>query len=202
MKKIVITIGRQFGSGGRSVANILGSKLDIPVYDSALLSEAAAESGFSPARFKRRDEKRHLFSLSRLFSSSSWNADNYLGDNELFQIQSEAIRHIAEKSSCIIVGRCADYVLRDMDCLVSVFLCSPDKARVERVMKRQEVTEKVAREIIAKKDRNRRSYYNGYTLGKWGDAATYDLCIDTSVLGDEAAADLIIDFARKAGLLD
>ena len=198
MKKTIICIGREFGAGGRKVAAILKEKTLLPVYDKELLSEAAAQCGFGSYLFKKRDEKRHLFSFSRLFSSSSWNADNYMGDNELFQMQSETIRHIAQKEgSCIIIGRCADYVLRDEEGLVSVFLCCPMEERVKRVCARMDVDEKTAREIIARKDRNRRSYYNGYTLGKWGDAATYDLCIDTSVLGDEGTADLILDFIRR-----
>ena len=198
----IITIGRQFGSGGRSIAAEIGARLGIPVYDNALLAEAAAESGYSPDTFKKRDEKRHLFSLSRLFSSLESNAANYMSDNELFQIQSEAIRKIASKGSCIIVGRCADYVLRDFDNVFKVFITCPYEHRLKRVMDRMGVDRDTAEVITLKKEKNRSKYYNYYTFGKWGDAAQYDLCIDSSLLGIEGTAGLIIEAAKKAGMLE
>lgn len=197
-KKIIIVIGRQYGAGGRTIAARAGEKLGIPVYNNDLLVKAAEEFGYSPDIFKKRDEKHKLFGLARLFSTTSYNADNYMGDNMIFQMQCQAIRDIAAKGSCIIVGRCADYVLRDMPGVVSIFLTSPFQERVERVMRRKNVSQSVARGIIRKKDSNRRSFYNGYTLGHWGEAGTYDLCIDSSVLGIEGTTDTIIAFAKKA----
>ena len=199
---VIITIGRQFGSGGRRIAAEIGSRLGIPVYDNALLAEAAAESGYSPDIFKKRDEKRHLFSLSRLFSSLESNAANYMSDNELFQIQSEAIRNIASKGSCIIVGRCADYVLRDFDNVFKVFVTCPYEQRLNRVMGRMGVDRATAEIITEKKEKNRARYYNYYSFGKWGDAGQYDLCIDSSLLGIEGTANLIIETARKAGFIE
>lgn len=197
-QRIIITIGRQFGAGGRSVAAELGRMLDIPVYDNDLLSQAAIESGFPSDMFKKRDEKRNLFGLARLFSSREYNATNYMGDNALFQMQSETIRHIASKGSCIIIGRCADYVLRDDPAVVSVFLTSPLDVRARRVSERMGVDNATALKIIGKKERSRAAYYNGYTLGKWGDSSTYRLCIDSSVLGIEGTAQLIRDFINRA----
>lgn len=201
MEHVIFTIGRQFGAGGRAVAALIGEKLGIPVYDNSLLTEAAKEYGYSPDIFKKRDEKHHLFGLSRLFSSNAYNADNYMGDNMLFQMQSQAIREIAAKGPCVIIGRCADYILRDHSKLVSVFLAAPMDVRVERVVRRLQVDAKTAEKIINRKENNRKEYYNGYTLGNWGDSSTYKMCINTSAIGMEEAADLIIEFARKAGYL-
>lgn len=197
MDKLVITIGRQFGSGGRAVARELGRKLGIEVYDHELLSKAAEESGFSRDIFKKRDEKHRKFSFAGFFGSEN----NFSEDGEVFRMQSETIRRIAEKGSAIIVGRCSDYILRDLDYTLDVFLTAPLEARIERVCARMNVSREVALEIIAKKDKNRPAYYNYFTFGNWGVAATYDLCIDTSILGDEGTADYIIEFARKAGKL-
>lgn len=194
----IITIGRQYGAGGRSVAAAIGKILSIPVYDNDLLCEAAKEYGYSRSLFKRRDEKRHLLSLAGLFSSYDSNTDNYMGDGALFQMQCETIRHLAEKGSCVIVGRCADYILRDHPGKTSVFLTSPLNVRVERVMDRLSVDERTAEKIISKKEKNRINFYNGFTLKKWGDAASYDLCLDTSKIGIEGAARTIIDFVRAS----
>lgn len=198
---LIITIGRQFGSGGRSVAKLISQKTGIPAYDNDLLAEAAKESGFSPDLFKKRDEKRHLFWMARLFSNQLSNATNYMGDTALFQMQCEAIRSIAGKGSCIIIGRAADYILRDEPGLVRVFLTSPFQVRVERVKERMGLDAATCEKIIHKKESNRAKFYNGYTLGKWGDAATYDLCIDSSKLGIEGTADYIIDYLKRCGLL-
>lgn len=196
-EKIIIVIGRQYGAGGRTIAARIGEKLGIPVYNNDLLVQAAEEFGYSPDIFKKRDEKHKLFGLARLFSTTAYNADNYMGDNMIFQMQCQAIREIAAKGSCVLVGRCADYVLRDMPELVSVFLTSPFQERVERVMRRKNVSESAAGSIIRKKDSNRKSFYNGYTLGNWGEASNYDLCLDSSVLGIEGTAEVIIDFAKR-----
>lgn len=199
--KIIITIGRQYGAGGRSVAASISQKLGIPVYDNDLLTEAAKESGYSPDLFKKRDEKRHLFSLAHLFSSRESDTPHYLGDDTLFQIQSDVMRDIAEKGSCIIIGRCSNYILRDMPEALHVFLTSPLDVRVDRVVKRMGVDEETARKIIAKKEKNRIDYYNRYTLTRWGQASIYDLCMDSSILGIDGTADMIIEFAEKKGLL-
>lgn len=203
MKKIIINIGRQFGSGGREIARELGRRLGIPVYDQELLSKAAEESGFGRELFKRQDEKHRKF-MFRAFSNllKDGSDNDPMSEPRIFQMQSETIRHIAENGSAIIVGRCADYILRDFDCTLNVFLTSPVEVRCRRVRQRMNVNEKVAMEIIAKKDKNRPDYYNYFTFGKWGYAETYDLCIDSSILGSEGTADYIIEFARRSGKLD
>ena len=202
MKKLIITIGRQFGSGGKAVAEALGRKLEIPVFDSELITKAAQESGFSAELFVQSDEKKRFFSLSSIFSGSMMNgSDNYMSDKDLFSIQCSTISKIAEQGSAVIVGRCSDYVLRDRDCTLDVFLTSPLDVRSSRIMERCGLTKEKALELIEQKDRGRADYYNYYTFGNWGVASTYDLCLDSSILGIEGTADFIIDFARKAGKL-
>lgn len=201
MKKIIITIGRQFGGGGKVVADVLGKKLGIPVYDSELIAKAAQDSGFSAELFEQSDERRRFFSLSTIFANTYSDTENYMSDKGLFKMQSDTIRKIAEQGSAIIVGRCSDYILRDMDCVIDVFLTSPAEERARRVSERAGISLEKAMDIIEKKDKDRAEYYNYYTFGNWGVASTYDLCLDSSILGIEGTADFIIDFARKAGKL-
>jgi cytidylate kinase len=201
-KKIIINIGRQFGGGGLGVASELGKKLGIPVYDRELITKAAQDSGFSAELFEQSDEKRRIFSLSSIFTSLiSSPTENYMSDNGLLEIQCSTVRKIAEQGSAIIVGRCSDYVLRDMDCTLNVFLTSPLPIRVERICKRHDLDPEKAEALILQKDKAREEYYNYYTFGNWGVASTYDLCIDSSRLGIEGTADLIIDFAKRTGLV-
>lgn len=192
MERILINIGRQFGSGGRLVARALGEKLGIPVYDNELITKAAEESGFSRHLFARSDERRSLFSISSFFVSGRHVvADNYVSDNDLFRIQSDVIRKIADEGSAIFIGRCSDYILRDRDCL-DVFITAPEEVRVRRVAEREDIPEEEAARLVRTKDRTRETYYNYFTFGNWGMASNYDVCIDSSVLGVEATADLII----------
>lgn len=200
-KKIIITIGRQFGSGGKCVADALGRKLGIPVYDSELIAKAAQDSGFSAELFVQSDEKRRFFSLSSIFAGNYSDTDNYMSDKGLFKMQSETIRRIAEQGSAIIVGRCSDYILRDMEGVIDVFLTCPAEERAKRVSERAGISLEKAMDMLEKKDRDRAEYYNYYTFGNWGVASTYDICIDSSLLGIDGTADFIIDFARKTGKL-
>ena len=201
-KDIIITIGRQFGSGGKCVAEVLGRKLGIPVYDQELIMKAAQESGFSAEFFEKSDEKRRFFSLSSIFATAySSETENYMSDKGLFRIQCETIRNIAAQGPAVIVGRCSDYVLRDMENKLDVFLTSPLEKRAARVAERQGIDYAKAMETVEREDRNREEYYNYYTFGNWGIASNYDLCIDSDKLGDEGTADMIIEFARRAGLL-
>lgn len=200
-KKIIITIGRQFGSGGKGVADALGRKLGIPVYDSELIAKAAQDSGFSADLFVQSDEKRRFFSLSAIFAGNYSDTENYMSDKGLFKMQSETIRRIAEQGSAIIVGRCSDYILRDMEGVIDVFLTCPAEERAKRVSERAGISLEKAMDMVEKKDRDRAEYYNYYTFGNWGVASTYDICIDSSLLGIDGTADFIIDFARKTGKL-
>lgn len=200
-KKIIINIGRQFGGGGLGVAHELGRKLGIPVYDKELIQKAAQDSGFSKELFEERDEKKRFFSLSSIFANRYSDTENYMSDSGLFKIQSDTIRKIAEQGSAIIVGRCADYILRDMECTLDVFLTSPLDVRAARLSERLGISVEEAEKMAEEKDKARAEYYNYYTFSDWGVASTYDLCLDSSMLGIEDTADFIIDFARKSGKL-
>lgn len=200
-KHVIINIGRQFGGGGKRVADALGRKLGIPVYDNELIAAAAEKSGYSKDFFKKRDEHKSVFTLSNIFSTTNrYSAgESFLNDNALFKIQSDVIRDIAQKGSAIFVGRASDYVLRDMDCL-DVFLTAPLELRIKDVAQREGISEEQAASLVARQDKDRESYYNYLTFGHWGVASNYDLCIDSSILGIEGTADFIIDFARKRGM--
>lgn len=202
-KKLIINVGRQFGSGGKLVALALGKKLGIPVYDQELISKAAEQSGFSKELFAKSDEKRNLLALSSFIVDVGrfGSADNYVSDNQLFVIQSNVIRSIADKGSAIFIGRCADYILRDRPCL-DVFISASDEVRIKRVAERMGVTPEQAESLMQKKDRTRETYYNYFTFGNWGVASNYDLCVDSSVLGIDGTADMIIDFCHRAKLID
>lgn len=200
--ELIINVGRQFGSGGRLVALALGRKLGIPVYDQELIAKAAEQSGFSKELFANSDEKRNLLALSSFIVDVGrfGSADNYMSDNQLFVIQSNVIRSLADKGLAIFIGRCSDYILRDRKCL-DVFVTATDEVRVKRIAERMNITPEQADSLMRKKDRTRETYYNYYTFGNWGVASNYDLCVDSSVLGIEGTADMIIDFCRRAGLL-
>lgn len=200
--KLIINVGRQFGSGGRLVALALGRKLGIPVYDQELIAKAAEQSGFSKELFANSDEKRNLLALSSFIVDVGrfGSADNYMSDNQLFVIQSNVIRSLADKGPAIFIGRCSDYILRDRKCL-DVFVTATDEVRIKRIAERMNITPDQADSLMRKKDRTRETYYNYYTFGNWGVASNYDLCVDSSVLGIEGTADMIIDFCRRAGLL-
>ena len=190
-KKLIITISRQFGSGGKAVADELGRRLGIPVYDSELITEAAKKSGIAEEFFKQRDEKRRALFIG---------LQSGMNDEILFGIQSETIRDLADQGSAIFVGRASDYVLRDRDC-VDVFISAPLKARVGRIMERHGLSESDAESLIERKDRGRAEYYDFFTFSKWGSASNYDLCLDSSILGIEGTAEMIIKFAQMRGLL-
>ncbi len=197
----IINIGRSFGSGGGYVGQAIGRKLGIPVYDNELISKVAEEKGYSKG-LVTGEEKRSLFSVSSFFASGrlSHLDSGFVNDNLMFQIQSDVIRSIAEAGDAVIIGRCADYILRDLKCL-DVFVCAPMEYRIKRLVELEGLSPEEAESLMRRKDRTRETYYNYYTFGSWGKADNYDLCIDSSILGIEGTADYIIDFGRKAGIV-
>lgn len=203
MGHTIINVGRQFGSGGKRVASALSERLGIPVYDNELIAEAAEHSGYSKDLFTKSDERKSVFTLSNIFGTTNRYSvgESYLNDNQLFKMQSEVIRDIAAKGPAIFVGRAADYVLRDMECL-DVFISAPLEDRKKMVAERENISLEAAESMIVKKDRKRQDYYNFFTFGNWGVASNYDLCVDTSILGIEGTADFIIEFGRKSGLIN
>lgn len=200
-KKIIITIGRQFGSGGRTVGKKLAEKLGIAYYDKELINLASKESGICGEFFEKADEKTSGSLLKALAMGFSMNnaifqSNDYLSNESLFQIQSDVIRKVAAEQSCILVGRCADYILReDRDC-ISVFISASPEDRIKRVMGYNNISEKEAEDSIHKADKSRASYYNYYTDKNWGAAESYDLCINSSLYGLEQTTEFIRTFVE------
>ena len=200
---LIITIGRQFGSGGREVGKILAEKLQLKYYDKELILEASKASGLCPECFEKSDEKapnRFLNALSKgwLSGASGIPSNGLWSDEMVFKIQSDVIREIAEKESAVIVGRCADYILREHPGCVSVFIHANETDCARRIMARNSGVNQIdARTLAQKRNKIRASYYNFYTDKVWGDGASYDLCINSSALSAQAVAELIVDFARR-----
>ena len=169
------------------------------MYDKELIKKAAQDSGFSAEFFEESDEKKRFLSLSAIFSNRFSETENYMSDRGIFKMQSQTIMKIAEQGSAIIVGRCSDYILRDMECTLDIFLTSPLVVCAARIAERTGMSIEEASSLAEEKDRKRAEYYNNYTFTDWGLASTYDLCLDSSILGIEGTADFIIEFARKAG---
>ena len=201
MAKIIINIGRQFSSGGRYISKILCEEFGCRYFDKEILDLAAKESGFSPDVFKKSDEKKSfihtLFHLHAPMLSDDNFYNNKFSEESLFKFQCDAIRKAASQGSCLFIGRCADYVLRDEPNTVSIFLAADMEDRISRTMERYNMDEESARKTISKKDSTRASYYNYYTGKKWGAAESYDLCINTSIFGLDETAKFIADFIRK-----
>lgn len=197
----VINIGRSLGSGGRAIGHILAKEFNIAYYDREILALAAKESGFCPEVFERNDEKnrflRTLGNIIPFIGGGSTYYNNELSNENLFRIQSEAIRKAAEDHSCIFIGRCADYVLRNHPRCVNVFVTADMDDRIANVMKWNNCTAEKARSIIEKGDSERAEFYNFYSSGTWGAASTYHLCINSSVLGIEGTAAFIKEFVIK-----
>ncbi len=199
-KRIVVTIGRQFGSGGRIVGKKLAEQLGIPYYDKELINLASKESGICGEFFEKADEKNSGSLLKALAMGFSMNnaifqSNDYLSNESLFQIQSEVIRKVAAEGSCVLVGRCADYILRDEPDCVHVFISASWQDRVRRAMEYNRVPEKEAEEFLKKADKSRASYYNYYTDKVWGAAGSYDLCVNSSLYGIDRTVDFIKQFA-------
>jgi len=199
-KPFVINIGRQLGSGGRAIGHILAEKFGINYYDREILNLAAKESGFCPEVFERSDEKnsflRTLGNIIPFVGGGSAYYNNELSNENLFRIQGDAIRKAAETHSCIFIGRCADYVLRDFPRCVNVFVAANLEDRIASVRSLFNCDEQQARKLIENGDEERASFYNFYSSGTWGAADTYHLCINSSVLGIRGTADFIENFVR------
>lgn len=200
-RKIIINIGRQLGSGGHDIGRMLALDFGAKYYDRELLNLAARESGFSERFFEQNDEKKGFFkSLFNVqtphFGSCSVYRSSF-SEESLFQFQSDAIVKAAQAGSCVFVGRCADYVLRDFPDTVNVFVTASMEFRMKQVMSRSQLDADAAQALIEKGESRRAEYYNYYTGKKWGMASNYDLCIDSSVLGILETERLIAEFVRK-----
>lgn len=198
MKPIILTIGRQFGSGGHELGEKLAVRLGIPFYDRNLLTEAAKKSGMTEDMVASLDEKptnSFLYSLSVGSLGFNGEVPMPLG-NRVFLAMSEAIREVAASGSCVIVGRCAEYVLSDREDLVRVFVYADKEARVQRVMEKRALKERDAAALVQKTDKARASYHDFYCDERWGAAESYDLMINSAAIGIDAAVEMIAAFAE------
>lgn len=203
-KKIIITIARQYGSGGREIGELVAKKLGIPIYDKELITEAATRGSLDETVTKMADESAANSLLYTLAMGS-----NVLGTtmhfgykmpltDKLFLLQSEVIKEYADASSCVVIGRCADYVLRDEENLLRVFIYGDLEHRQARIAERHpEIKSSQIVDVINKTDKRRASYYNFYTGNKWGKFDNYDMAINSSTLGIEATANLIVSCVKE-----
>ena len=200
--KIIINVGRQIGSGGGEIARILADKFGCRLLDKELLNLAAKESGFSEKFFEQNDEQRgflkSLFHMHPPLVGDSNMYRNNFSEENLFLFQSEAIKKAASEGSCVFVGRAADYILRDEPNAISIFVTADIESRIENVSKRMGIDKNAARKFIDDKEDERSKYYNYYTGKKWGHASSYDLCVDSSILGIEQTAEFIANFIKAA----
>lgn len=198
-ENLIITIGREFGSGGREIGELLAEKLKVKCYDKLLLKMAAEHSGLNEKLFEINDEKNINSITTSLMSYSYFGATTSHQPIlvQLFLAQFNAIKQLEDKESCVIIGRCADDVLKNYKNKLRVFICADHDKKIERVMARHDCSSIEAEKLIRKNDKSRERYYNYFASGTWGDAKNYDLCINSSVLGIEGTVDAIIAFAEK-----
>ena len=196
----IITIGRQFGSAGREIGEKLAAHFGIPCFDKELLTRAAKESGFCEEMIQNHDERptnSFLYNLVMDTYSFGYNASSFVDmpiSHKVFLAQFDTVKKIADEGACVIVGRCADYALSEYKNVINLFIYGDEECRVKRIMEKYSLTADKAREMINKKDKQRQSYYNYYSSKKWGRADSYDLCINSSVLGVDGTVNLIIQY--------
>lgn len=201
--RIILTIGRQFGSGGREIGKKLSAALGIGYYDKELMVEAAKDSGLCQEAFERADERTanslaYMFTMGGPYLSMFTPYVDILSNDQLFKLQSDTIRKLAERESCVLVGRCADYILRDHPRCVNIFISASPEDRIARLCRIHAVPEQAAAEMIEKADKHRSSYYNYYSNKTWGAASSYHLCVNSSQLGIEGTVDFVEAFVRRS----
>ncbi|MDR1644554.1 MAG: cytidylate kinase-like family protein [Tannerellaceae bacterium] len=201
----ILTIGRQFGSGGREIGKKLADALNITFYDKELITLAAHESGLCPEVFEKADEKASA-GLSHVLSIGMPYVGNYytpyadiLSNEGLFKIQSDVIRKLAETESCVIVGRCADYILRNNPRCISFFIHDKIEERIQRTAARLQITAGEAKERIVKTDKSRAAYYDYFTNKTWGMSSSYHFSIEASALGIDETVRFMIHFIEHYG---
>ncbi len=196
----IITIGRQFGSGGREIGEKVAAYYQIKCYDKELLSRAAKETGYCEEILQNHDERptnSFLYNLVMDTYSFGYNASSFVDmpiSHKVFLAQFDTIKKIADEGPCVLVGRCADYALADYKNCINIFIHGKARNKIDRIMTKYDLNEAKAKEMIQKKDKQRSSYYNYYTSKKWGHADSYDLSIDSGLLGIDGTVELIIQF--------
>ena len=197
-----ITIGREYGSGGHEVGELVAKHLGFGFYDKQIINLAAKQSGIAPELFENAEDNRPSPFMADLLVSSyaatGWPIafDDYSLSGKLFLAQSQVIKQQAERENCVIIGRCADYVLRERENCLNLFVHASLENRIERIMRINEVNEKKARDIIKTIDRRRANYYNYYTNKDWAAAQSYHVCVDSSFIGVDETAKLISEMAK------
>ena len=200
----IITIGRQFGSGGREIGEMVADHFGIKCYDKELLSRAAKESGFCEEMIQNHDERptnSFLYNLVMDTYSFGYNSSSFVDmpiSHKVFLAQFDTIKKIASEGPCVIVGRCADYALSEFDNVLNLFIYGDEEAKIRRIKERFDdvKSDDKARDMMNKKDKQRQSYYNYYSSKKWGRADSYDLCINSSKLGIEGTVKFIIQYVE------
>ncbi len=198
----IITISRQFGSAGHEIGQKLADSLNIKCYDKELISLAAKESGYCEEIIEHQDERptsSFLYNLVMDTYSFGYNTSHYVDmpiSQKIFLAQFDTIKKIASEGPCVIVGRCADYALAEMENVVNIFIYADEKDKIKHAMDKHNIGEKEARDMCVKMDKQRQSYYNYYTSKKWGRADSYDLCINSSKLGEDGSVTLIKQFVE------
>lgn len=196
----IITIGRQFGSAGREIGEKLAAHYGIKCYDKELLTRAAKESGFCEEMLINHDERptnSFLYNLVMDTYSFGFNSSSFVDmpiSHKVFMAQFDTIKKIADEGPCVIVGRCADYALQDYKNVIRLFIHGNEDTKIKRIMEKYSLSSDKAREMIIKRDKQRQSYYNYYTTKKWGNVNSYDLSINSSVLGIDGTVKLIIQY--------
>ena len=200
MKKFVVTIARENGSGGRAVGEKLAQRLGVPFYNRDLLRLASDESGISEQLFARADEevkRTHLFRVAQDAYKGEVippDRDDFVSNENLFRYQARVILELARTENCVIIGRCADYILKDYENVVRVFVHAPLAARISTIMERHNLSEEAARREIARVDKRRANYYRTFTGTDWRDASHYDLCLNSADLGLDKCVGLVEKF--------
>ena len=199
----IITIGRQFGSGGHEIGELIAKHYGITCYDKELLARAAKDSGYSEELIKNHDERptnSFLYNLVMDTYSMGYYSGTYVDmpiGQKIFLAQFETIKTVAKEGACVIVGRCADYALQDLPNCVNIFIHADIHKRAANVMDKFNLTEDKAYELIQKKDKQRQSYYNYYSNKKWGNSASYHISVDSGILGIEGTAEFLETFIEK-----
>ena len=202
MGNTIITIGREFGSYGLEIGKKVAEALDLKLYDKDMLKRAAKESGLCEELFETHDEKptnSFLYSLVMDTYSLGYSTSGYADmplNHKVFLAQFDTIKKIAAEGPCVIVGRCADYALEDFDNVVSIFIHADLDKRINRISKLENMSPAKAKDMIVKNDKKRASYYNYYTNKEWGEAKSYDLCLNSSKLGVDGTVKAILEFVR------
>lgn len=196
----IITISRQYGSGGREIGKKLAERLGIPFYDNALIEKAAKESGLIEAFFE--DTERHagnslLYALYRGAQADRFGTSILSMEDNIYLAQANVIRKVAEEGSCVIIGRCSDYILEDMPNVVKIFIHADLPFRIDRAVKIDGVEPAKAESVVLTKDKRRQNYYNFHATKKWGIAQNYNLCIDSGYCGIDCAVDVLYDYITK-----